>query len=79
VVWKSQVEAAVTSTEASQRAAVLALLVENPTAARVDAKGLDLKAARILLFTVTWVPSYCEKLVTPKISSHACLIIEILA
>jgi hypothetical protein len=33
----------------------------------------------ILPFTVAWVPGYCEKSVIHKRSSHACLIIEILA
>jgi hypothetical protein len=33
----------------------------------------------ILPFTMAWVPGYCEKSVIQKRSSHACLIIEILA
>jgi hypothetical protein len=60
-----------------------------------DASSLDLKATRILLEAVaaTWevhqlweilptasrVPDYSKKLVTQKRSSHACLIIKILA
>jgi hypothetical protein len=59
------------------------------TVARADAKSLDPKAVvatwkvhrvqEILLSTAAWVPGYYEKLVTQKRSSHACLIIKILA
>jgi hypothetical protein len=61
----------------------------------VDASSLDPKATRILseavaatrevhqlweiLSTASRVPSYSEKPVTQKRSSHACLIIKILA
>jgi hypothetical protein len=105
--------------EASQWAAVHALLVEIPTTvvvanspdpsvmddglqadldtiAQAHAKSLDPNVARILpeavvatwevhrvqeilLSTVALVPGYCEKPVTQKRSSHACLIIEILS
>jgi hypothetical protein len=65
------------------------------TTVGADASSLDLKAARILsdsmpatwevhqlweiLPTTSRVPSYSEKLVTEKRSSHVCLIIKILA
>jgi hypothetical protein len=65
------------------------------TAVGVDASSLDLKAARIMTEAVmaTWevyqlweilstalrMPGYSEKPITQERSSHACLIIEILA
>jgi hypothetical protein len=56
----------------------------NPKAARILSKVVAAmwevhRVWKILLSTTAWVPGYNEKPVTQKRSSHACLIIEILA
>jgi hypothetical protein len=56
----------------------------DPKAARILQKAVTTtwevqRVWEILLSTAARVPSYCEKPVTQKRSSHACLIINILA
>jgi hypothetical protein len=56
----------------------------DPKAARILPKEVATtwevhRVQEVLLSTVAQVPGYCEKPVTHNRSSHACLIIEILA